>query len=242
MHPRLVHGRPLSLSPGPPTDPSRPRRGRGETLAGAILVVWTVLVGLTLHHRRGATGFDRWGFDLLSPTPHAHNLIRLTQLGDLPVLVVGSVGAALVVVGRDRWRALACLCGPALATVVVEWYLKPLVGRRYAGVLTFPSGSVATVAALAAAWALAVPRQWRWVVIPAVTLVTGAVAWAVVGLRWHYPSDALGGATFGAGLVLLVDGVVHLVVSRPSPTEPRAGPGERTGSDPLGAPSGHPQL
>ncbi len=204
-------------------------------------MVWTVLAGLALRHRRGPTGFDRWGFDLLTPTPHNHFLVRLTELGDLPVLVVGSVGAALVVVGRDRWRAVACLAGPALATVVVEWYLKPFVARRYVGVLTFPSGSVTAVAALAAAWSLAVPRWSRWVVIPLVTVVVGAVAWAVIGLRWHYPSDALGGAAFGVGVVLLVDGVLHLL-SRPSP--PRLGPpgGVRAVSDPLGAPSSHPQL
>jgi membrane-associated phospholipid phosphatase len=34
---------------------------------------------------------------------------------------------------------------------------------------------------------------------------------AVVALQWHYPSDALGGAAFGVGMVLLVDGVLHLL-------------------------------
>ena len=29
---------------------------------------------------------------------------------------------------------------------------------------------------------------------------------AVVALQWHYPSDALAGATFGIGIVLVVDG------------------------------------
>ena len=144
-------------------------------------------------------------------------------------------------VGRDRWRALACLAAPALATLVVEWCLKPLVGRRYVGVLTFPSGSVTTVAALAAAWALAVPRWLRWVVIPAVTVVVGAEVWAVVGLRWHYPSDALGGAAFGVGVVLLVDGVLHLL-SRPASLTPDPRGGVQAVSDLLGAPSGHPQL
>ena len=114
--------------------------------------------------------------------------------------------------------------------------------------LTFPSGSVTTVAALATAWALAVPRWWRWLVVPTVTVVVGAVAWAVVGLRWHYPSDALGGAAFGVGVVLLVDGVLHLVVSRASPPRPDVAlapatdPGSQAVSDPRPGPSGHPQL
>ena len=33
---------------------------------------------------------------------------------------------------------------------------------------------------------------------------------AVIGLRWHYPTDAVAGAVLGVGAVLLVDGVAHL--------------------------------
>jgi membrane-associated phospholipid phosphatase len=32
----------------------------------------------------------------------------------------------------------------------------------------------------------------------------------VVVLRWHYPTDALGGIAVGAGAVLLIDSLVHL--------------------------------
>ena len=35
------------------------------------------------------------------------------------------------------------------------------------------------------------------------------MGFAVVGLRWHYPSDALVGATFGAGFVLTLDAVLQ---------------------------------
>jgi membrane-associated phospholipid phosphatase len=33
---------------------------------------------------------------------------------------------------------------------------------------------------------------------------------SVIGLRWHYPTDALAGAVLGVGTVLTVDGLVHL--------------------------------
>jgi len=32
---------------------------------------------------------------------------------------------------------------------------------------------------------------------------------SVIGLRWHYPSDALAGAVLGVGVVLLADGLAH---------------------------------
>ena len=37
---------------------------------------------------------------------------------------------------------------------------------------------------------------------------------AVVALQWHYPTDALAGVAFGAGVVLLLDGGLRRVVDR----------------------------
>jgi membrane-associated phospholipid phosphatase len=121
--------------------------------------------------------------------------------------------AAVVVVGRDRRRAVACLVGPAMATVLVEWVVKPAVGRHYLGVLSFPSGSVTVVASLAAAWTLAVPGWTRWPVAAVGVVLTGSMTVAVIALRWHYPSDALAGAAFGVGMVLLLDGLLHLAAA-----------------------------
>ena len=97
-----------------------------------------------------------------------------------------------------------------MAAVLVELALKPLVGRHFEGVLSYPSGNVTDVAAVATALALAVPRRSRVAVVVLGAATTGAMAVAVIGLRWHYPTDALGGAAFGVGVVLTVDGVLHL--------------------------------
>lgn len=172
-------------------------------------MVGTLIAGVALHRFRGPTALDRFGFTLLAPVKHSGLLLRITELGDLPVLLIGSVTAALVAFGRDRRRALACLCGPPIAALLVEWALKPLVGRRYFEVLTFPSGSVTVIAALATAWVLAVSGWLRWVVGAVGAAVVAAMSVAVVALRWHYPTDAAGGAAFGVGLVLLADGVLH---------------------------------
>jgi membrane-associated phospholipid phosphatase len=194
------------------TAPVRP--GRRQMVAGVILLGWTLLAGVAVHRYPGPNGLDRWGFSAMGPSPHSSVLIRITDLGGFPVLAAGSVLAALVVVGRDRWRAVACLCGPPLAAVLVEWVVKPVVGRRYLEVLTFPSGSVAVVAALATAWVLAVPGWLRVAVAAAGSVVVVAMTVAVVALRWHYPSDALAGAAFGVGVVLAVDGVLQMVGAR----------------------------
>lgn len=196
-------------------------------MAGLVLVVWTLLAGLALRRYPGPNQLDRWGFTAVGPVLHSSLLVRITYLGDLPVLVVGSVLAALVAGGRDRARALACLGGPALAVMVADWMMKPLVGRHYLQVLSFPSGSVAAIAALATAWVLAVPGWWRVLAAVVGSALVVAMVVAVVALRWHYPSDALGGAALGVGTVLLLDGVLHL--ASPDRTTPvgRAPGGQR---------------
>ena len=66
------------------------------------------------------------------------------------------------------------------------------------------------VSALAAAAVLVSPRVFRAVTaVLAAALVVGICA-AVVVLRWHYPTDALGGACVGIGAVLFLDGLAHL--------------------------------
>ncbi len=97
-----------------------------------------------------------------------------------------------------------------MASLAVEWLLKPVVGRRYMGVLCFPSGSVTVIASTCTALVLAVSRRLRWTAIAVATVIVVSVAVAVIGLRWHYPSDALAGVMFGTGVVLLLDGALHM--------------------------------
>ncbi len=85
----------------------------------------------------------------------------------------------------------AC-AGPAAVAVLVELVIKPIVGRQFEGVLSYPSGNVADTAAVATAWTLAVGPRLRPAVAAVGVVVTLAMAIAVIGLRWHYPSDALG--------------------------------------------------
>ena len=158
----------------------------------------------------GSNPLDRWGFAAFPRQPDSAVLIRITDLGTPVVLIVATVISGVVALRTDRIRAAACILGPAAVAICVEFVIKPIVGRHYEGVLSYPSGNVADVAAVATAWAVAVPRWLRLPVAIVGAAVTAAMAVAVVGLRWHYPSDALGGAVLGVGIVLFIDGFLHL--------------------------------
>jgi membrane-associated phospholipid phosphatase len=186
--------------------------GRAEAIAGAILVGLVLLAALWFRARPAQTVVDSWGFSFVHPALDNWWWKNLAELKSLTVLVAGSILAAVVVVSRDRWRALACLTAPVAAVVLTEYFLKPVVDRHYDGVISFPSGTTTAVSALAMVWVLAVPGRFRPVVAVVGAFVVGLECMAVVGLLWHYPTDAVGGAVFGAGVVLLVDGALHLVV------------------------------
>lgn len=194
-----------------------PSDGRTETIVGGALVALVVVAAIAFRFHPGAIFLDHWGFSFIHPAIGDTLYKRVTQLHSPSILAAGSILAALVVVSRDRLRALACLVAPILAVVAVEWLLKPVIARRYAQVLTFPSGTTTVVASVATAWVLAVPRRFRPVVVVIGVFLAGLECIAVIGLQWHFPSDALGGVVFGAGVVLLVDGVLHLTLgARPT--------------------------
>ena len=120
-----------------------------------------------------------------------------------------------------------------------------MVGREMgAGSFTYPSGTVTAVAALAVAAFLASPRLLRPLATIAGALAIAGVGWAVLVLRWHYPTDVLGGICVGGGAVFVIDSLAHLpwlLVVRPPDFgkrhgSPAAGPllqaGPRTGTVP----------
>jgi len=97
------------------------------------------------------------------------------------------------------------------AVLAVQLVAKPLVGRHFEGSsgLSYPSGTVTAVAALAAGILLVAPRLAKPAVAALGGALVAAVCVAVVVLRWHYPTDALGGVCVGAGAVFALDGALH---------------------------------
>ncbi len=174
---------------------------------GAGLVALVACGGLYLSARPNSTRLDQWLFDLV-PSGTDGYLTRITWLRYPAVVVAVSVVLALVVVRRDRARALACLVAPPLALLSSELVIKPAVGRTLGGVLSYPSGSTVGAAALATAAVLVVPMRWRVAATVAASVYALWMAVAVVALRWHFPTDALAGLAYGTGFVLVVDGLV----------------------------------
>jgi membrane-associated phospholipid phosphatase len=152
---------------------------------------------------------DGIGFRLLPADLTSKWASDVAQLGSLPVLVAGVAVLCLVAAMSRNWvRAVSCAIAPLAAVLIVQTVAKPLVGRHLEGALSYPSGTVTAVAALAAAVFLVVP--WFAKPFAAVTggVVVATVCAAVVVLRWHFPTDALGGVCVGAGAVFAVDGVL----------------------------------
>jgi membrane-associated phospholipid phosphatase len=198
--------------------PRQPTRGPGRVTPGGVVVEFTAgflllalatLAGIVFVHRPGPNRLDAFGNRLLPADLSSHWASAFTSLGSMTALIGGVIVVLLVGLRRDWVRAIACAASPVLAVLIVEVIAKPLVDRHIGGGLSYPSGTVAAVAALVTALTLVMPASIRLpvAVLGAVAIVgTGA---AVIILRWHYPTDALGGIGVGMGSVLLIDALAH---------------------------------
>lgn len=202
----------MVVSPASPhTLASRRRPSRRETvtelLVGCFLLGAAALAGLVFVRRPWPNRLDAVGLRLLPPNSASRWAADVAHLGSSYVLIAGVAVLCVVAAVQRNWiRALSCLVAPLAAVLIVQTVAKPLVGRQIEGTLSYPSGTVTAVAALAAAAFLVVPRVAKPVVAVAGGIIVVAVCAAVVVLRWHFPTDALGGVCVGTGAVLAVDG------------------------------------
>jgi membrane-associated phospholipid phosphatase len=207
----------------------RPRFGRPLLVASARLwacallagcTILVVVLGVLFAHHATADQLDR---AIDSPVitwlgGHPGLARRLAVPGSLvpAVALSAAIAVACLFAGRLNGAILAAAAVPA-AVGLNDGLFKPLVHRTYLGVLTYPSGHTATVFALAATVAvlLLVPppsaraAAWRMLIPVAVCVLGAVVAVGVIGLRWHYFTDTVAGATVGigtvCGLALLLD-------------------------------------
>ncbi len=181
-----------------------------EMLLGCSLLGAATLAGLVFVHRPWPNRVDAIGFRLLPADLPSRWAAGLAHLGSLTVLIAGTAVLCVVAAMSRNWmRALSCLIAPIAAVLIVQTVAKPLIGRHFEGTsLSYPSGTVTAVAALAAAAFLVAPRFAKPLMAVAGGVVVVAVCAAVVVLRWHYPTDALGGVCVGAGAVFAVDGLL----------------------------------
>jgi membrane-associated phospholipid phosphatase len=166
------------------------------------------------------------------------------------VVPVVTVGLAAFFAFRHRWRAVAACGAVPLAVGLVEYVLKPAIGRKAGnhGAYLYPSGQAAGAAATATILVVLVasraPSRLVGAAVVCLAFVGAvSVAAAVVGSHSHLPLDAIGGLAFGTacalGWCLVVDAAadrtgassqhawsergVGLHTSRPTRCHPRSG-------------------
>jgi membrane-associated phospholipid phosphatase len=177
--------------------------------AGFVLLGLATLAGLVFVRHPWPNRLDRFGYRLLPANPFSNLAHGLAGLGSTTALIVGVVAVFFIGVRRDWVRAVACAAAPVIAVLIVQEIAKPLVDRHIGGGLSYPSGTVAAAAAVATALTLVMPAKLRLPVgVLGLVAVLGAGAGVIV-LRWHYPTDALGGIGVGVGSVLLIDSLSH---------------------------------
>jgi membrane-associated phospholipid phosphatase len=197
----------------PTTGPAAASRGWTaiELALGVALLGAAALAGYLLARRPAPNRIDSAGYFYLPSNPSSHLANEMVKFGSLPVLLAGVGVVFVAAIFRDWVRAVACAAAPIIAVEIVEQVAKPMVGREIGGAnFTYPSGTVAVVAALAAALFLVSPRLLRPLIAVIGSLVVAGVGIAVLVLRWHYPTDVLGGVCVGAGAVFFLDALAHL--------------------------------
>jgi membrane-associated phospholipid phosphatase len=212
-----------------------------ELVTGAILLTGAAFAGLFFVRRPWPNRLDTWGYRVLPADPTAPWAHAFVGLGSMSALLGGVLIVFLIGILRDRVRAVACAVAPVLAVLIVQDIAKPLVDRHSAlsAGLSYPSGTVAAVAALATAFTLVMPARTRLAVALLGCLAIVGTSGAVVVLRWHYPTDALGGAAVGVGSVLMIDALMRgarvLAARRARRHGSRMTMPADVGSDPTGA-------
>ncbi len=187
---------------------------RPAAIVAVCCLVLVVTLGIVFAHQSHGSAIDSavdsWvmGLHIRSST-----LELISQLGDLPAMTVMTAALALGCLAVRRLTgALLAVIGVLIALGLTEDVLKPLVHRTITvdHYLTYPSGHTTALFALSTALAVVLlsPRSGR--PHPAVRIVAVAVAVvlsclvgiAMIGLDFHYFTDAIAGAAVGIGVVL----------------------------------------
>src|SRR4051794_15635041 len=154
----------------------------------------------------------------------------------------GLIGLALVIVAlaRRRARVAVAIAVVLVCSEVTTESLKPLLshprpqewlGAGQISAASWPSGHATAAMALALCAVLAVPARWRPAAAAAGGLFALAVAYAILVLGWHFPSDVIGGFLVAALWTAVAVAAVEFADER---WPPRREPARR-GPSPLSA-------
>jgi membrane-associated phospholipid phosphatase len=178
----------------------------GSAFAATVMIV----LGVLFAGGHGPTALDQSVFDAVrSHLPYW--LLRLMKAPTNPVLLIAvlAVVAILAVSARRFDLAVLAVVGPGSSVILSSLVLKPLFGRRYYGTyLAYPSGHTTALTATIVVVLVAIGLLGRKALtvtafgLAALVLIFGVIG--LVGLRYHYVTDTIGGVCVAGATVLLV--------------------------------------
>ena len=224
-----VHRR-FRRAPYPGSVVRRPR----TALLAALACVAGLLVTLVLAYFAppfgGRDAATLQGFvDLNRPrlTPWLNDVAHLAD--PVPYALIG-LALVLIALLRRRGRVALAIVGVLVWSEVTTEALKPLLshprpqewlGKGQIAAASWPSGHATAAMALALCAVLAVPARWRPAAATGGGLFALAVAYAILALGWHFPSDVIGGyLVAGLWVALASAAIFRLDELRPPRWEP----------------------
>jgi undecaprenyl-diphosphatase len=169
-------------------------------------------MGIWLAHRSYPVWPDTWIDPLIHVRSGTRHFAKEARgIGD-PGSAAGYcvvIVVACVLTRRYRAALLTAIAVP-VASALTEFALKPLIHRIIGGYLSFPSGHVTGMSAIAAALIVLLagpsrpplPAVARWAAGALAVAAVLVVATGMVALGDHYATDTVGGAAVGTGMVL----------------------------------------
>ena len=146
----------------------------------------------------------------------------LTKLGVFWGVFPAAAMIALLLVIRQRWRALEFLLTASVGSIIINQTVKRLLHRARPHLWVtpapefdygFPSGhAMASMTLVAVLIILSWKSRWRWFVVIIGTLFVLIIGWTRLYLGVHYPSDVLAGWMVALGWTV---GVSFLINSHP---------------------------
>lgn len=146
----------------------------------------------------------------------------LTKLGVFWGVFPAAAMISLLLVIRQRWRALEFLLTGSVGSIIINQTVKRLLHRARPHLWVtpapefdygFPSGhAMASMTLVAVLIILSWKSRWRWFVVIIGTLFVLIIGWTRLYLGVHYPSDVLAGWMVALGWTV---GVSFLISSHP---------------------------